>query len=277
MSLHLTILSTAVFFFVACALASAQDVERSRVRARLVADTAAVEPGSTLRLGVHFEIEDGWHIYWRNPGGAGLATAVEFDLPAGCVAGPLQWPLPVAFDQSEGIPGYGYEVSVVLAAEVAVAGDIDRSLPGKVRAEVSWLACRGVCVLGSADLEVSLSKLPEDSVFRHWASQLPRSSETLDPPFDLSATGGLADGILTHWLRWKEAPGPVEWFPDPSDALEIGDVRIQTRGGLTRIDAAVKSRKGASGSISELPSLFVVTGDDGERRGWELSVELTNN
>jgi len=119
MSLRRTILSTAVFFFVGYALASAQEVERSRVRARLVADT----PGSTFRLGVHFEIEDGWHIYWRNPGGAGLATAIEFDLPAGCVASPLQWPLPITFVQSEGIPGYGYEGSVVLAAEVSVPAE----------------------------------------------------------------------------------------------------------------------------------------------------------
>jgi len=277
MSLHRTILSTAVFFFVACALASAQDVERSRVRTRLVADTAAVEPGSTFLLGVHFEIEDGWHIYWRNPSGAGLATAIEFDLPAGCVAGPLQWPLPITFAQSEGIPGYGYEGSVVLATEVTVSTDIDRSQPGTVRAEVSWLACKGICVLGSAEFEASLLKLPEDPVFRRWRGQLPSSSEASDLPFTLSATGGLADGVVTHWLRWKEAPRSVEWFPDPSDALEIGDVRIQTHGGLTRIDAPVKSRKGASGSINELPSLFVVTGDNGERRGWELSVELTNN
>jgi DsbC/DsbD-like thiol-disulfide interchange protein len=255
----------------------AQEAEAPKVTARLVADTASVEPGSAFQLGVQFEIEDGWHIYWRNPGGAGLTTAIEFDLPAGYVAGPLQWPLPIAFVQSEGIPGYGYEGSVVLASEVTVSIDVDRSQPGMVRAEVSWLACKGVCVLGSADLETSLSKLPVDPVFRQWAGQLPGSSEISDPPFSLSATGGLGDGVITHWLRWTEAPPTVEWFPNPSDALEIGDVRIQTRGGLTRIDANVKSRKGASGSIDELPSLVVVTGDDGERRGWELSVELTNN
>jgi DsbC/DsbD-like thiol-disulfide interchange protein len=277
MSLRRTILSTAVTFLMACAVASAQEVEESRVRARLVADTAAVEPGSTFRLGVHFEIEEGWHIYWRNPGGAGLATAVEFELPDGLVAGPLQWPLPVAFDQSEGIPGYGYEGSVVLAAEVSVPSNIDRSPPGKGRVVASWLACKGVCVLGSADLEASLAELPVDTVFRRWAGQLPRSSEAGDIPFSLSATGGFAEGVVTHWLRWTESPLPVEWFPDPSDALEVGDVRIQTRGGLTRIDAAVKSRKGASGSISELPFLIVVTGDDGERRGWDLAVELANN
>ena len=257
--------------------ASAQEAEESKVEASLVASTSSIEPGSTFWLGVHFEIEDGWHIYWRNPGGAGLATAVDFKLPDDLVAGPLQWPLPIVFLQSEGIPGYGYEGSVVLAAEVAVPFDFDRSHAGKLWAEVSWLACKGVCVLGSAELEASVAELPEDPVFRQWAGQLPKSSGASDLPFSLSVTGGLADGAITQWLRWKEAPYPVEWFPDPSEALEAGDVRIQTRGGLTRIDAAVKSRKGASGSISELPSLFVITGDDGERRGWELSVPLTDN
>jgi hypothetical protein len=139
------------------------------------------------------------------------------------------------------------------------------------------LACKDVCVLGSAELEASLAELPGDSIFQKWTSQLPRSSEAAGLPFTVSSTGGLADGVVTHWLRWTEAPHPVEWFPDPSDALEIGDVRIQTRGELTRIDAAVKSRRGAEGSISELPSVVVVTGDDGERRGWKLSVGLADN
>ena len=257
--------------------AIAQEAGEVKVRTRLVAATVAAEPGATFWVGVQFEIEDGWHIYWRNPGGAGLATAVNFELPDGFVAGPLRWPLPISFEQSDGIPGFGYEGSVVLAAEVAVPSDFDGSRPGKVRAEVSWLACKGVCVLGSADLEASLTALPADPVFRHWLGQVPSSSETTDLPFSLSVTGGLADGVLTHWLRWKETPRSVEWYPNPSDALEIRNIRIQERGDLTRIDAAVKSRMGASGSISELPSLFVVTEDDGERRGWELSVELTNN
>ena len=277
MGLRRLFLPVTIISLVAFASASAQEGEEPRVKAWFVADTSAVEPGSTFLLGVHFEIEDGWHIYWRNPGGAGLATAVDFELPEGFVAGPLQWPLPIAFLQSEGIPGYGYEGSVVLAAEITVPGDFDRLRPARVRAEVSWLACKGVCVLGSTELETSLAKLPADPVFRQWASRLPGSIETNDLPFSLSATGGLDDEVITLWLRWTDSPRPVEWFPDPSDALEVGDVRIQTRGGLTRIDADVKSRRGASGSINELQSLFVVTGEDGDRRGWELSVELTNN
>jgi len=251
--------------------------EEARVQASLIADTSAIEPGSTFWLGVHFEIEDGWHIYWRNPGDAGLATDVRFELPDGFVAGPLQWPLPVAFIQSEGIPGYGYEGSVVLAAEITVPRHFDRSKSGTVWAEASWLACKGVCVLGSAELEASLAEIDEDPVFQTWADRLPVASETGELPFSLSVTGGLSEGSITHWLRWSGEPGAVEWFPNPSDALEVGNVRIQTRGGLTRIDAEIQSRKGASGPTAELPSVCVVTGEDGDRRGWELTAKLTND
>ncbi|MCW8984418.1 MAG: protein-disulfide reductase DsbD family protein [Thermoanaerobaculales bacterium] len=277
MSPRRPLLFIAMVFLIGWSVVPAAAEEETKVTARLVAGTSEFEPGSTFWLGVHFEIEDGWHIYWRNPGGAGLATAVHFELPDGFTAGPLQWPLPIAFVQSEGIPGYGYEASVVLAAEVSVPRDFDRSQLSTVRAETSWLACKGVCVLGSAEIAASLTELGEDPVFRNWAGQLPGSFSGKDLPFTVSVTGGLSEGAITHWLRWAGEPGTVEWFPDPAEALEVGDVRIQTRGGLTRIDAAVKSRKGASGSTSELPSLLVVTGDDGERRGWELTAKLTND
>jgi thiol:disulfide interchange protein DsbD len=275
MSLRRLFLPTVIVLCLACTVA-AQEAEEDRVRARLVADTAEIEPGSTFRVGVHFEIEDGWHIYWRYPGGAGLATAIDFELPGGFAIGPLLWPLPIAFSQSEGIPGYGYEGSVVLAADVTAPGDFDRSRPGRVRAEVSWLACKGVCVLGSAELESSLMELAVDERFWEWDGRLPKPLDEDNPPFALSATGVSADGVVTHWLRWREPPRPVEWFPDPSEAIEVGGVRLQTRGGLTRIDAEVRPRKGAMGSIDTLSSLVVITGDDGTRRGWEVSVDLTN-
>lgn len=243
---------------------------------RLVADTAEIEPGSTFRVGVRFEIEDGWHIYWRYPGAAGLATAVDFELPEGFTAGQLLWPLPIAFDQSEGIPGYGYEDSVLLAADVETPAAFDQSTSGRLRAEVSWLACKGVCVLGSAELEASLAEITVDEGFVKWSQSLPVPVDADTAPFALSATGGLNEGVVTHWLRWRESPLPLEWFPDPSEAIEVGAVRIQTRGGLSRIDAEVRPRKGTLRRVDTLPSLIVVTDGDGTRRGWELSVDVSD-
>ncbi|MCU0234897.1 MAG: protein-disulfide reductase DsbD N-terminal domain-containing protein, partial [Thermoanaerobaculales bacterium] len=130
-------LSLASAVVVACLSASGSDAAEpggSHAAVRLVAGRDAARPGSGPLLGVRFDIEPGWHIYWKHPGGAGLATEVEWRLPAGAAAGPLQWPLPIAFTQSGGIPGYGYEGSVVLASELRGAA---ASAP--VAAGVSWL------------------------------------------------------------------------------------------------------------------------------------------
>jgi hypothetical protein len=256
---------------------SAEEADDPKVEARLVADATEIEPGSTLRLGVRFKIADGWHIYWRNPGEAGLATAIDFQLPMGFDVGPLQWPTPIAFTQSDGITGYGYEGSVVLATEVSGPDAHGSTQPVTVLAEVSWLACKGVCVLGSTELGAPLTEIPVDPIFDAWDRILPGAPGSTDRPFSLSTTGGLSDGGITHWLRWVEAPQRVEWFPDPSDGLEVGNIRVRTRGGLTRIDADVRARRGVEGRIDQLPSLVVVTGEDGVRRGWEISVELARN
>ena len=64
------------------------------VQAQILADVSTVSPGVPFHVGVLFKVADGWHIYWKNPGDAGLATAVQWQLPDGFSAGPLRWPQP---------------------------------------------------------------------------------------------------------------------------------------------------------------------------------------
>ncbi len=243
-------------------------------RARLVTSAANPEAGGTFWLGVHFDIRPGWHIYWRNPGGAGLATDIRWRLPEAFDAGAMQWPLPVYFTQSGNIPGYGYVESVVLASEISVSPDFDDGNSTAVGAKVAWLACKDVCVIGDAVLEGSLATLPVEPDFGAWVAHLPRPSDDVQRPFTLTARGGLTDGKIELWLQWRAAPQTVEWFPDPSDSLEVGDVKVRTRGNLTRVDAAVRRLSGAVGRSNSLDSLVVVTDETGRRRGWRLVVDL---
>ncbi|MDG2051795.1 MAG: protein-disulfide reductase DsbD family protein, partial [Myxococcota bacterium] len=41
--------------------------------AELLVDAATVAPGARVRIGVLFELQPGWHIYWQNPGDSGAA------------------------------------------------------------------------------------------------------------------------------------------------------------------------------------------------------------
>ena len=106
----------------------------------LIADVSAVAPGTGFTLGVRFVMKPDWHIYWHNPGEAGLATSIRFELPEGLTAGPILWPAPMRFDQPGNILGYGYSDSVLLAAKVIVKPDIANTNALPIRAKTRWLS-----------------------------------------------------------------------------------------------------------------------------------------
>ena len=54
---------------------------------RLVPETAAAAPGSTITLAFVMRPAPGWHGYWRNPGDAGDRAAGRWRLPEGWRAG----------------------------------------------------------------------------------------------------------------------------------------------------------------------------------------------
>ena len=246
------------------------------VRARLVADSSRLEPGATVHVGVLLEMEPGWHVYWRNPGDAGLPTEVTLELPEGLEMGELRWPAPIQFEQPGGLKAYGYEESVLLATDVDVAGDI---LPDTVAvaAEATWLACREVCVLGSASLQAGWPLPVADAAFERWRSDLPVG----DPPFSMSMTGGLAPGVrtgeLTVWLHWPEPPGDVDLFPDSGASLKVSDVTVQTRGSLTRIDLTVTLLGSGSDRPAGLAAVAAAGGPTGSRRSWEISIPISKS
>src|SRR5262245_61466402 len=72
----------------------ASTVDAPHVQVALVAETASIQPGSELQVGLRFAPERGWHVYWRNPGDSGEAPRLTWRLPDGFTASELAWPAP---------------------------------------------------------------------------------------------------------------------------------------------------------------------------------------
>lgn len=127
------------------------------VTAELVAEHASIQPGGSTRIGVLFDLEEGWHIYYKEPGDAGLPTQIDWSAPFGSF-GPLEWPAPHEFLDPGDIRTSGYEGLLVLTSRFTVPAEWDKSPPNPVpiAATVKWLACREICIPGSADLELML-------------------------------------------------------------------------------------------------------------------------
>ena len=132
-------------------------VPEDLVKAELHADIERIVPGRVFTVEVRLAIAPGWHIYGADPGDAGLPTTVTFTLPAGFVAGRLQYPPPTEFGSAGDIVTYGYAGQVTLSTHVNPPADSPMDSPVTLRARAQWLACADLCVPGSTDLELELA------------------------------------------------------------------------------------------------------------------------
>src|SRR5260221_786056 len=125
----------------------------TQVKLILSADTA--KPGDTIFAGVDLKMESGWHTYWKNPGAAGMATQIKWQLPPGVTAGEIQWPLPKKLPPAE-VTTYGYENEVILIVPLTLATNSPAG-PIDLKANVSWLAHKEVCIPANQDREAKLN------------------------------------------------------------------------------------------------------------------------
>jgi len=130
-------------------------VTTPQVRAELVAQASdGVAPGAKVWLGLSIQHQPHWHTYWKNPGDSGLPTTFDWKLPAGFVAGDIQWPTPRKLPIGP-LLNYGYEGDVLLPVEVTVpAGFAGDALA--VRLHADWLVCQDVCIPESGDFDLSV-------------------------------------------------------------------------------------------------------------------------
>ncbi len=140
---------------------AAQPVSAKHARAELLSQTSAAASGQSLTLGVHFILEQGWHIYWINPGDSGQPPAFQWQLPPGFTAGEIEWPRPKKLQSSPTLVDYGYSDDVLLMVSVHVPADKLSKLDFGVQAK--WLICREVCIPDHAELKLTLPERQVES------------------------------------------------------------------------------------------------------------------
>lgn len=121
----------------------------------LLASRDGLASGERLSIGLQFQMEKGWHIYWVNPGDSGEPPKIQWQLPAGFHVGPIEWPAPEKLT-APSIVDYGYENEVLLVAPVRVPSRLtpDANIP--LAANVNWLVCKDICIPAKARVALAL-------------------------------------------------------------------------------------------------------------------------
>jgi thiol:disulfide interchange protein DsbD len=125
-----------------------------KVHARLVAEDKAVAPGGTVTVALEEKIAPHWHTYWKNPGDAGAPTEIQWTLPPGWKAGPIQWPRPKRLPVGP-LMDYGYEGTPWLLNALTAPADASGTVT--IKAQATWLVCEQICIPEEAALTLTLA------------------------------------------------------------------------------------------------------------------------
>ncbi len=253
-------------------VAAADAVAADHVEVELVAETSALNVDADNWLGLRIKPEDGWHVYWRNPGDSGLPTGIDWQLPAGLTAGELQWPYPHITRLGDIVNyGYGEETLLPVALHIDAAANGDSF---EIHGKAHWLVCKDVCIPGSAQLSLTLPRATGDAaidprwrdLFAHARTQLPQPA-----PADWSVHFAAQGDDFSLGIRGVHlsAGGDIEFFPYASDLLNhSAPVRLANEGehGLRLSqklgDAFVKAPEQVDGVL--------VVHDGDATKAWEL-------
>jgi DsbC/DsbD-like thiol-disulfide interchange protein len=235
----------AVLLFVAMVERAEAGVGRM-IGVQLLSDSERVEPGGKFRLGLLFVPCDGSHIYWRNPGDAGLAPQVRWTLPEGFVAGPLFWPVPERLEEPGGLEVNVYTDSVLLFCWVQAPAELAEGQEVKISVSADWLACRRICVQEADSAKMILTtggrKEPgaEYALFERFSALVPRpSGQDYRLNGNASWTPSLTvpgerNGVIVleaalEDIKLLDEAGSVFFFGNPTGNIAVEKIHLDSR------------------------------------------------
>lgn len=256
--------------------ATAQYVQAAHTQVRLLLPVESAQAGQTIVAGVQLRMDPNWHTYWKNPGGSGQATAVNWDFPTGVTAEPIRWPVPEKLPDQE-LTTYIYQNEVVLLVPLKLAANLS---PGKLqlKANVSWLECAVSCIPGQADVEAALTIGPQTTpskdaeLLKEAERRLPKPGAEISPRADWEGAGtGDLRPLVMQWSA-STSPSQVDFYPEANDNFEVQPAteRLPSADGTVRLRAQVKK---ISGTWPQKIAGLVIQQTGAERQGY--AVELT--
>ena len=145
---------TAVLLVACGSVLRAQPAAIPHGTVELMAEHSSIQPGHNFQVGLRFQLEKGWHIYWTNPGDAGQPPRVTWALPPGLSAGEILWPHPKALSAFSAVD-FGYEDEALLLVPMQASASL-KPTTVNLSADVTLIVCQDVCIPGKAKSSLSL-------------------------------------------------------------------------------------------------------------------------
>jgi thiol:disulfide interchange protein DsbD len=228
-----------------------------------------IVPGKPFVASIVLDLQPGWHTYWQYPGDSGLPPKVTWRLPEGWSAGPVEFAVPHQFSEPGDMIVYGYEKQQLLRAIITPPKVLPKDQIYSLKASLTWLACKELCVPGSADVELKVLG-PTDRTISWTSAAVPKGDWPLSgkPPFPVSLSEKGTNVVVSFT---GNSGYNYQLYPYPPDGTIAGHVtQIMSQGSK---GPAIVFSIPWDGSAPFKGLLVEQIGD--ERKAWFISKNIT--
>lgn len=127
-------------------------VDEDFTSVRLISAQTETGGKETLRLGLEYELQPDWKIYWRSAGDAGFPPQLDWTGSENVGEANILWPAPHRFSIF-GLETFGYKDQIILPIDVTIP---DPTQPVSIRLNVEYLVCSDICIPATANLNLDI-------------------------------------------------------------------------------------------------------------------------
>ncbi len=254
----------------------------SNVKTTIISEVKSIKSGQSFWVAVKFEMQNGWHIYWRNSGDSGLPTSVDWIVPKGFTITDTFYPYPNILVENNSAT-FIYENEVLLLVKITSPSNISEN-EIVISAKANWLECKQVCIPGSAKMTVTLNvddSNSEDEIaisdLYDWLNKVPIYKS--DWKFEIEISNNLVNvnGIKPNWFKSNEYE--IIFFPYADDIFNYSakqNFQINENGFTIELEL----NKFRSEDPSSLDGILVISDswiDNSKKKSLEFSESIIIN
>jgi len=205
-------------------------VAAPNTQVRLPLSAVQARPGDPVWAGIELKMAAGWHSYWRNGGDSGLPTTVQWTLPQGVEAGPIQWPVPARLVTSAAgmrFISFVYEDTALLLVPLKIGSNAPSGTV-RIEAKVAWTECaeNQPCVNRKSAVGAELviggaTALSADApLIEQWRAKVPPVNPNPSARARWAGPAG-TNNARDLLIEWETSTPDANFYPYEAEGLEV--------------------------------------------------------
>ncbi|MEE9380845.1 MAG: protein-disulfide reductase DsbD domain-containing protein, partial [Hyphomonadaceae bacterium] len=261
--------------FTSAALAEAEPVDSGHALVELVADRVETQAGTEFYAGLKLELDENWHVYWRNAGDAGIPPMIIFSANTDVATAPFEWPAPHLLPVVEGqIMDYGYEDQVVLPFKVTVPD----AVTGMITLEgvADFLICEDICIPEHADVRLDITvsdrMIPDiinGELIGEAMAEVPLAFEG-----EVALTRSAASWTLSLATpELADTNADLRFYPYTHSIIHAAAQPLRTGASGACLTLTPDINGDPAEALAPIEGIIIAEAGNGERQAWAISAE----